>query len=68
MKISYTCSNEECDHDFEVAFTPSTPDRHMSGRMEDAEQGSAAEADPCECPKCGHEVDAEALEKELDNE
>jgi hypothetical protein len=62
MKYDYTCQNEECNHEFEVKFTPSTPDRYMHGRMEDAEQGSAAECDPCECRECGEEVDVEEVE------
>jgi len=37
----------------------------MSGRMEDAEQGSAAEVWPCECPKCGYEVDIEQVEESI---
>jgi hypothetical protein len=66
MKIDYTCRNEECEHEFEIRFTPSTPDRFMSGRWEDAEQGSGAEADPCECPNCGEEVDVEEVEDSME--
>jgi hypothetical protein len=62
MNYDYTCHNEECNHRFNVKFTPSTPDRYMHGRMEDAEQGSAAECDPCECRECGCEVDVEEVE------
>jgi len=62
MKYDYTCHNEECEHDFEVKFSPATPNRWMHGRFEDAEQGSAAECDPCECPECGQEVDVEEVE------
>jgi hypothetical protein len=65
MKTDYTCTNEECEHEFEVKFTPATRDRYMSGRMEDAEQGSAAEVWPCECPKCGYEVDIEQVEESI---
>lgn len=64
MKIDYACKNDECECEFEIRFSHSTPDRFMGGRMEDAEQGSSAEADPSECPECGSEVDVE----ELDNE
>lgn len=62
MKSDYTCSNEECLHEFEVTFTPATPDRYMNGRFEDAEQGSGAEASPSECNKCGEEVDLDKLD------
>ena len=65
MKIPYTCDNEECEHKFEVEFYPATPDRGMGGRWEDAEQGSSAEADPCECPHCCTEVDIETVEASL---
>lgn len=65
MKHDYTCHNDECLHEFEVTFSPSTPDRWMNGRMEDAEQGTAAECDPCECHKCGYEVDVDEVEGEL---
>jgi len=61
MKHDYQCQNEECEHKFEVDFFPETPDKGMGGRWEDAEQGSAAEADPCECPECGEEVDMDLL-------
>jgi hypothetical protein len=67
MKADYTCKNEECEHEFEVRFTPSTPDRNMNGRFEDAEQGSSAEVFPCECPKCGTEVDIEEVEREFED-
>jgi hypothetical protein len=63
MILDYACKNEECECEFEVRFTPATPDTGMSGRYEDAEQGSAAECDPCEC-KCGTEVDVESVERE----
>jgi hypothetical protein len=36
----------------------------MNGRMEDAEQGSGAEADPSRCPECRCEVDVERLEEQ----
>jgi hypothetical protein len=62
MKTDYTCGNEECECEFEVDFTPETPDRFMNGRMEDAEQGSSAEVDPNECPECGVAVDIEKVE------
>jgi len=63
MKTEYTCRNEECEHCFELKFYPDTG---MSGRWEDAEQGSAAECDPSECPECGHEVDVELVESSLE--
>jgi hypothetical protein len=66
MRADYTCRNEECEHDFEVDFTPATPDRFMSGRFEDAEQGSSAEVYPQECPECGKEVDIEEVERECE--
>jgi hypothetical protein len=62
MTHDYTCHNEECEHEFEVRFSPATRNRYMHGRFEDAEQGSAAECDPGECPKCGTEVDVEEVE------
>lgn len=65
MRTDYECRNEECCHEFEVRFTPATPNRYMHGRFEDAEQGSAAECDPGECPECGEEVDVESVEEEL---
>lgn len=64
MKESYTCKNEECQHEFDITFYPATPDTGMSGRWEDAEQGSAADCDPSECPKCGEEVDIEQVEND----
>ena len=39
----------------------------MNGRFEDAEQGSSAEASPCECPECGTEVDIEEVEREFED-
>jgi hypothetical protein len=63
MKHDYTCQNEECECEFEVDFTAATPDRYMNGRWEDAEQGSAAEVWPQECPECGKEVDIEEVEE-----
>jgi hypothetical protein len=66
MKTDYTCHNEECECEFEVDFTPATPDRFMNGRFEDAEQGSSAEVWPCECPECGTEVDVEEVEREFE--
>jgi len=65
MKVDYTCKNEECEHDFEIDFSPATPDRFMSGRFEDAEPGTSAECCPCECPECGKEVDVEEVEQEI---
>jgi hypothetical protein len=65
-RTDYTCGNDECEHEFEVRFYPETPDRFMSGRFEDAEQGSAAECDPCECPKCGTEVDVEIVSRDFE--
>jgi hypothetical protein len=67
MKTDYTCKNDECEHEFEVRFTPATPDRFMSGRWEDAEQGSGAEVCPCECPKCGEEVDVEEVADSMED-
>jgi hypothetical protein len=67
MITEYTCNNEECEHEFEVRFTPETPDRYMNGRMEDAEQGSAAECDPCECPECGEEVDVDEVASDFED-
>jgi hypothetical protein len=67
MKIDYTCQNEECEHEFEIRFTPATLDKNMSGRFEDAEQGSSAEVYPQECEECGTEVDLEAVEAELED-
>jgi hypothetical protein len=67
MKVDYTCDNETCEHEFEVKFTPSTPNRRMKGRFEEAEQGSPAECDPCECPECGKEVDTEDVEAYFEN-
>jgi len=61
MRTDYTCQNDECEHDFEITYTPETPDRGMGGRWEDAEQGSCAEAYPAECPECGEEVDMDLL-------
>ena len=63
MKYDYTCKDEECECEFEVDFTPATPDRFMNGRWEDAEQGSSAEVYPRECPDCGKEVDLEEVEE-----
>jgi len=59
MQHDYTCKNEECECEFEVDYTPPTPDRNMNGRMEDAIQGDPAEVEPYECPECGTEVDIE---------
>jgi hypothetical protein len=67
MKADYTCKNEECEHEFEVDFTPATPDRNMNGRWEDAEQGSSAEVFPFECPECGTQVDIEEVEREFED-
>jgi hypothetical protein len=64
MKESYTCHNEECGHEFDVTFYPSTPNTGMSGRWEDSEQGSAAECDPSECPQCCTEVNVEEVESD----
>ena len=66
MIVDYTCQNEECEECFEVNFTPATPDRFMNGRFEDAEQGSSAEVDPCECPSCGTEVDIDIVEEDCE--
>jgi len=66
-RVDYVCRNEECEHEFEVRFYPSTPDRFMSGRFEDAERGSAAECDPCECHQCGEEVNVESVEREFND-
>ncbi len=66
MRTDYTCHNEECGCDFEVRFTPSTPNRYMHGRFEDAEQGSDAECDPSECPECGTEDGVEAVEADFE--
>ena len=66
MTADYICQNEECEHGFPVRFTPSTPDECMSGRFEDAEQGSSAECHPLECPECGEEVDVEEVESLCD--
>ena len=52
-----------CGEELPVEFTPSTPDRFMNGRWEDAEQGSNAEASPSECPECACEVDVEWIEE-----
>lgn len=62
MKTDYVCPGEECEHEFEVDFTPATPNRKMNGRFEEAEQGSNAEASPSECPECGEEVDLDKLD------
>lgn len=59
-ELDYECSG--CEHEFTIRFTPATRNRYMNGRMEDAEQGSAAEAYPRECPECGSEVDTEWLQ------
>ena len=59
MKHNYECHNDECLCEFEVNYTPSTPNWNMSGRMEDAIQGNGAEVEPYECPECGEEVDIE---------
>lgn len=67
MRTDYTCRNEECECEFEVDFTPATPDRNMHGRWEDAEQGSSAEVYPQECEECGTEVDLEAVEEEFED-
>lgn len=64
MMHDYICHNEECACEFELRFTPATRNRYMHGRMEDAEQGSAAECDPGECPECGTEVDVDEVEQE----
>lgn len=64
--VDYTCGNDECEHEFVVDFSPATPDRYMSGRFEDAEQGDSAECRPGECPKCGTEVDVEIVEREFE--
>jgi hypothetical protein len=66
MNYDYTCHNEECEHDFDVRYTPPTPNRYMHGRMEDAEQGSAAEVWPQECPECGEEVDVDEVGEACD--
>ena len=65
MIADYTCANDECEHEFAVNFTHATPDRGMSGRWEDAEQGSSAEVYPAECAKCGTEVDIDVVEESL---
>jgi ssDNA-binding Zn-finger/Zn-ribbon topoisomerase 1 len=62
-KEAYDCP--ECGLDFEITFTPSTPNKYMNGRMEDAEQGSGAECSPSRCPECDSEIDAERLEEDL---
>jgi hypothetical protein len=61
MTYDYTCHNEECECEFEVDFTPGTPDRFMNGRMEDAIQGDPQRISPFECPECGEEVDLEEV-------
>ena len=63
MKISYECENDECEHEFEITFYHATPDTGMSGRWEDAEQGSPRECSPSECPQCGTEVDLDEVEE-----
>jgi hypothetical protein len=67
MTTDYACQNDECGCEFEVRFTPATPDRFMSGRIEDAEQGSSAECDPGECPQCGAEVDIAIVERDFED-
>lgn len=64
MKHEYTCKNEECEHEFEVNFTPETPATGMSGLPEHYDPGSEAECDPFECPKCGEEVNIEEVEED----
>jgi hypothetical protein len=59
-EIDYECGC--CEHEFTLEFSPATPNRYMNGRMEDAEQGDAASAEPSECPECGREVDTEWLQ------
>jgi len=66
MKIDYICGNGDCECEFEVDFTPATPDRFMNGRWEDAEQGSSAEVSPNECPDCGVAVDIEEVESHFE--
>ena len=66
MIIDYTCQNEECEREFEIRFTPATPDENMSGCFEDAEQGSPAECSPSECPECGKEVDIDIVERDAE--
>ena len=65
METEYTCHNDECEHTFEVTFYPATPDRGMSGRFEDAEQGSSAECFPFECPECGTRVNIDEVEEDF---
>lgn len=60
-EIDYECG--ACGETFPIEFSPSTPDRYMRHRMEDAEQGECAYAEPSECPECKCEVDVEWLDE-----
>jgi hypothetical protein len=51
MKIDYTCRNEECEHEFKVAYAPK-------------DEWTEAEISPGECFRCGTEVDFEEVEKD----
>jgi len=64
MKTDYTCKNEECQHDFEVSYSPECPASGQYGPVELYDPGQDAEVDPSECPKCGEEVSTEDVESD----
>jgi len=64
MKVDYTCHNEECEHEFKVAYSPAIRPSGFAGCREDYDPGEDAEIRPGECPKCGTEVDFEEVHEE----
>jgi len=63
MILDYTCRDCECEHEFEIRYYASQPHRGMHGTFEDAIQGHGAYTEPEECPKCGRDVDTDAVEE-----
>jgi len=51
MKTDYTCKNEECEHEFKVAYAPK-------------DKWTEAEISPGECFRCGTEVDFDQVEND----
>lgn len=61
MTIKWTCSNEDCEHEFTVeVIAPRSHGNH--GSFDDEPEWG--EIDPLECPRCGKVVDTDwAFEK-----
>lgn len=57
MKIKYTCSNQDCEHEFKITVSKYVPAR-IHGRPEDCYPAEGGEIEPENCPECGCEVDA----------